>query len=83
MSTYSRVPENYDLRKTVQALITELEDARVLDSGRTRAMIIEKGSTERKKLGINQDRNSKEAIICSTVDRYFKNTSGLERYTIL
>jgi hypothetical protein len=76
MLTYSKVPENYE-RKTVQVLIKEHEDARVLDSGRTRAMIIERGKSG-KKLGINQeDRNSKEAIICSTVDRYFRYLSGL------
>jgi hypothetical protein len=46
MSTYSRIPENYDLRKIVEALIKELEEQRVLDSGRTRAAIIEKGNPE-------------------------------------
>lgn len=45
-----RVLENYDLRKIVQALIKKLENAGVLDSGRTRAMIIEKGIPERSSL---------------------------------
>jgi hypothetical protein len=30
MSTYSRIPENYDLRKIVEALIKELEEQRGL-----------------------------------------------------
>jgi hypothetical protein len=47
MSTYSRIPENYDLRKIVVALIKELEEQRVLDSSQTRAAIIEKGNPER------------------------------------
>ena len=44
MSTYSRIPENYDLRKIVEALIKELEEQRVIDSSRTRTTIIEKGN---------------------------------------
>jgi hypothetical protein len=46
MSTYSRIPENYDLRKIVEALIRKLEEQRVLDSSRTCAAIIEKGNPE-------------------------------------
>jgi hypothetical protein len=47
MSTYSRIPENYDPRKIVEALIKELEEQRVLDSSQTRSAIIEKGNPER------------------------------------
>ena len=46
MSTYSRIPENFDLRKIVEALIKELEDREVLDKGITRIRIIEKGNPE-------------------------------------
>ena len=46
MSTYSRIPENYDLRKIVEALIKEHEEQRVLDSSQTRAAIIENGNTK-------------------------------------
>jgi hypothetical protein len=46
VSTYSRIPENYDLRKIAEALIKELEEQRILDSSRTRATIIEKGYPE-------------------------------------
>jgi hypothetical protein len=46
MSTYPRIPENYDPRKIVEALIKELEEHRVIDSSRTRTTIIEKGNPE-------------------------------------
>jgi hypothetical protein len=39
-----KIPENYDLRKIVEALIGELEERGALDSGRTNARIIEKGN---------------------------------------
>lgn len=38
------IPEKYDLRKIVEALIKELEDEGALDSGKTRVRIIEKGN---------------------------------------
>jgi hypothetical protein len=38
-----KIPENYDLRKIVEALIGELEERGALDRGRTNARIIEKG----------------------------------------
>jgi predicted DNA-binding protein len=46
MSTFSRIPENYDLREIVEALIKELEDKGIIDKGATRIRIIEKGRPE-------------------------------------
>ena len=46
MSTFSTIPEDYDLRKIVEALIKELEDKQVLDKSATRVRIIEKGRPE-------------------------------------
>ena len=44
MSMNPRIPENYDLRRIVEALIEELEEREALDRGRTNVRIIEKGN---------------------------------------
>jgi hypothetical protein len=41
------IPENYDLRKIVQALTDELVGIKTLDRGSIRTRIIEKGNPER------------------------------------
>jgi hypothetical protein len=41
------IPENYDLRKIVQAPIDELVGNKTLDRGSIRTRIIEKGNPER------------------------------------
>jgi hypothetical protein len=43
MSVSHPIPENYDLRKIVEALINELERESILDSGKTQVRIIDKG----------------------------------------
>jgi predicted DNA-binding protein len=48
MSVRNSIPENYDLRKIVEALIKELEDSETLNMATTRVRIIEKGNPERK-----------------------------------
>ena len=40
----SKIPENHDLRKIVEAPVGELEERGALDSGRTNVRIIEKGN---------------------------------------